>query len=254
MNASKYSTIILWLLLISCTWGPADTQSPTSTKEKSAPTTHPAVDSSPASTPTTNAPSQSGQLLTTQVLVPSDFSSLTAKEILAENDKTVSQIAGVYTAFGAFITLIITFIGVFVGVLGWVAKKNVDSLIREYRERFEKVEFEIKKVETDIKQAGDRLKDSVAQAQVSATEAARCEQEIKNSQTVLDKALKDMDEIKSFYAAQGLTVPTSNTASAASSNQQEAAVPAADQSSLTEEEAKVSALVKEYSDPNDAKK
>jgi hypothetical protein len=120
---------------------------------------------------------------------PSDVSSLTAKEILAANNLMIGNVAGMYQSLGLFITVIVTLVGGGVGVIAYVARKDVKEFIHEWDDR-------LKTLAKDGDDSAKRLRDLVAEAEKSANKAAEYSKSIEGDREVLNRALKDLDRFR----------------------------------------------------------
>lgn len=175
-----------------------------------------------------------GTITTPPIALPSDIASLNAKEILSANNQVVSQVASMFQLFGLFITIIVTLLGIFAALLGYLARKSVQEFIQDWTNRF-------KSHEDSIKESLAKIRDAVGDAERSARKAAEHEQSINASQQVLNRALKDIDRWQAGIAA-GACHDRSGAAPSVPIPPQK--TEQASPESLPEEDAEVSKLLK----------
>jgi uncharacterized membrane protein len=150
------------------------------------------------------SPASNGVALSANPLTisPTDVGSLTAKEILAANNQAVSQVASMYQYFGLFITIIVTLLGGFGVILGFVARRSLKEFIQEWDRKLQSLQKDMKEsLEKDMKESLERLHDSVSQAEDSANKAAEHAQSIMDTAAILDKVLRDVDTIRAKFTA-----------------------------------------------------
>lgn len=166
-------------------------------------------------TPTANPspmPSLPAPLTSTPTLIatpPADFASLTAKEILSANNQVVSHLAVMYQTFGVLITIIVTLVGGIATYLSYAARKNVAEFLQDWTKKMEVLEDRMKASSDRIDEATAKAEKSAAQAAKSAQEAGRHEQSMKDSVTIAERNLKDIEEMRAQAgvpaATEGLT-------------------------------------------------
>lgn len=120
---------------------------------------------------------------------PADIASLTAKEILAQNNAVVGQVATMYEHFGFFITAIVTLVGGIATLWSYLARKSVHEFIADWKQKFEAKDKE-------IDAARDRAKDAELEAGKSAAQAQADAQVVQTTSKVLNNALLQVDELR----------------------------------------------------------
>lgn len=185
---------------------------------------------------------------------PPDVSPVVLKEILSANNQVVSQVASMYQNFGILITIIVSLVGVFAGVLGFYATRSVREFLREWNNKMESLEKATKSSleswDREIRRSVDKVHEAVAEAENSANKAAEHARSIEDNKIVLNKTLEDVDQLRArvewLRAQVGAEEP--GVGPARTVPEAEVAQPLPEPIS-TEEEAEVAARLKDKIDP-----
>jgi hypothetical protein len=119
-----------------------------------------------------------------------------------------------------------------------LARKSVREFIQEWTKK-------LQSLETEMKDSMARLRDAVTEAETSANKAAGHAQSINDSQKVLNKALEDVDKLRTFVASLHAQVGRELVGEAPSPSVAEAAVAQPPpEPSAADEDAEVAARLK----------
>jgi hypothetical protein len=162
------------------------------------------------------------------------------KEILSANNQVVNQVASMYQHFGLFLTIIVTLVGGIATWLSVMAKRSVNEFIKEWTDK-------MKLLESEIKNSMNRLHEAVAEAEGSAKKAATHEQTLQNGVLILNQALQERDRLRENFTSQH-TQKSEEQSDLPSSSAEATVIPPPTQSSVTDEDAEVSALLKDKID------
>jgi hypothetical protein len=117
--------------------------------------------------------------------IPASASSAAANS--AGND-VLNRVASMFQSFGLFITCTVAVIGLGAGIFGFLAYKSVRDFLKDWEQRLIRKEDELKDT---LKRAHEAEED----AKKSADKAAKSSREIEDTQAIIDRVLKDVDEI-----------------------------------------------------------
>jgi uncharacterized protein HemX len=104
-------------------------------------------------------------------------------------DAVLNRVASMFQNFGLFITCTVAVIGLGAGIFGFLAYKSVRDFLKDWELRLIRKEDELKDT---LKRAHEAEED----AKKSADKAAKSSREIEDTQAIIDRVLKDVDEIR----------------------------------------------------------